>query len=215
LGALCAKHTVVAIEVPYFPDTVRKVEWDQIYHEHLSYMTVEAMKWALKDSMLHVHAVNHYPIHGGAVVILLRRNDCGIAPRECSPGGVILNDLKAFSDKAEKLVLDLRDAVHKFVGQGKTVVGYGASAKATQWIQLCGFNRNHVSFVCDETIQKQYKFMPGTDIPVVHPSALTRELPDYAVMFCWNFADEVINKEKIFRDKGGKWLIPLPELKVV
>ena len=215
LGILCAKHTVIAIEVPYFLDTVKKGEWDQIYHEHLSYMTVKAMEYALKDSMLHIHATQHYPIHGGAIVILLRRNDCEIAPTNREPEEITKAQLIGFSDKSESLVLELRDTVIKFVQQGKTVVGYGASAKATQWIQLCGFTRKHISFVCDETIQKQYKLMPGTDIPVVHPSALTRELPDYAVMFCWNFADEVINKEKIFSDKGGKWIIPLPELKVV
>ncbi len=128
---------------------------------------------------------------------------------------LIHNDLLAFRDKASELTCELTNLVNQLVEDGKTVVGYGASAKATQWIQMCGFTRKHIQFVCDETIQKQYKLMPGTDIPVVHPSALTRELPDYAVCFAWNFFNEIYEKEKIFREKACKWVVPLPELKVV
>jgi len=173
------------------------------------------MEWALRDSMLHIHATRHYPIHGGAIVILLRRNDCGIAPEPMEPETLAHNDLIAFSDKAENLVLELRDAVHKFVNQSKTVVGYGASAKATQWIKMCGFTRKHIQYVCDETLQKQYKLMPGTDIPVVHPSALTREVPDVAVCFAWNFFSEIYEKEAMFSSRGGKWIVPVPEVKIV
>jgi len=215
LGVMCGKDTVVAIEVPYFPNTIKNVEWDQIYHEHLSYMTIKAMEWALKGSMLHLHGVRHYPIHGGAIVMLLRRNDCDIQPDIIPPENLILNELLAFSDKAQCLVLDLRKEVKKFVEQGKTVVGYGASAKATQWIKMCGFTRKHIAYVCDETPQKEYNFMPGTDIPVVHPSALTREIPDVAVCFAWNFFKEIYDKEEMFRKRGGKWIVPVPEVKIV
>lgn len=215
LGVLACKNTVVAIEVPYFVDTMKNVEWDQLYHEHLSYMTVKAMKVALEGSQFHIHAVNHYAIHGGAIVILLRRKDCGIAPKELPPETIVLNDLHAFRYKADSLALMLRNKVLGLVGEGRAVVGYGASAKATQWIHACGFTKKQIQFVCDETLQKQYKMMPGTDIPVVHPSALTREIPDYCVCFAWNFFSEIYEKEKMFRDRGGKWLIPVPELKVV
>lgn len=215
LGVLSAKHTLVAIEVPYFVETVKNVEWDQIYHEHLSYMTIKAMEWALKGSMFHIHAVKHYTIHGGAIVIMLRRNDCEIPAQPLPEEALIQNDLLAFRDKAEGLVLDLRETVAKLVNDGKTVVGYGASAKATQWIQACGFTRKHLKFVCDNTAQKLWKLMPGTDIPVVDSGALTRELPDVAIMFCWNFSVEVIEKENYFRNNGGKWVIPVPNVHIV
>lgn len=215
LGVLSTKKTLIAIEVPYLPETIQKLEWDQIYHEHLSYMTVKAMEWALKRSMLHIHAVKHYTIHGGAIVMLLRRNDSGIEPEPLEPEPLTIDDLKTFSDRSGELVENLWDVVTDLANRGKTVVGYGASAKATQWIHRCRFTRKHIKYVCDETIQKQYKNMPGTDIPVVHPSALTREIPDYSVCFAWNFWKEIYEKEKMFRERGGKWIIPVPEVKIV
>lgn len=215
LGLLAGKNTLIAIEAPYLVDTLKNVEWDQIYHEHLSYLSVKALEFALQGSMLHIHDVKHYPIHGGAIVVLLRRNDCHIPPKPAMKENIIRNELFAFRDKAELLVMDLRTTVLDLIEKGKTVVGYGASAKATQWIQACGFTRKHLKFVCDNTAQKLWKLMPGTEIPVVDSGALTRDLPDVAVMFCWNFSAEVIGKEKYFRNHGGKWILPVPSISIV
>lgn len=215
LGVLCGKDTVIAIEVPYFPDTIAKVEWDQVYHEHLSYMTIPAMQAALEGSMLHLSKVTHYPIHGGAIVMLLKRNDCGIQPGSLESPKVTLADLHKFAESQALQVKYLRSTVLSHVAEGKRVVGYGASAKSTQWIQACGFTRKQIKWVCDNTQQKQYKLMPGSDIPVVDEGALTRELPDYAICFAWNFAEEIMTKEKIFKAKGGKWIIPHGEIKIV
>ncbi len=215
LGVLCGKETVVAIEVPYLENTIANCEWDQIYHEHLSYMTIKAMRYALEGSMLHIHGVRHYPIHGGAIVIMLRRNDSEAPPQEVPEEKIVLNQMLSFSDKAQVMVMELGNKVRNLVDQGRTVVGYGASAKATQWIQACGFTRKHIKFICDETLQKQWKYMPGSDIPVVDPGALTRELPEYAVCFAWNFFSEIRAREAIFADKGGKWIKPVPQLEIV
>lgn len=215
LGLICGKETVIAIEVPYLPDTIKKCEWDQIYHEHLSYMTVKAFSHALEGSMLHIHATKKYTIHGGAIVLLLRRNDSESTQCYLEPETLSLEDMRAFSEKAKDLPSELRKTIISLIGDGKSVVGYGASAKATQWIQACGFTRKHIKFVCDETLSKQWKCMPGSDIPVVDSGALTRELPDVAILFAWNFKKECINKEKIFQKNGGKWLIPLPQLEIV
>ncbi len=215
LGVICGKETVIAIEVPYLGNTITNCEWDQIYHEHLSYMTIKAMRFALEGSVLHIHGVKHYPIHGGAIVILLRRNDSEVPPQEVPEEKITIENLTAFAGKAEVMALELANKVMHLIEQGKTVVGYGASAKATQWIQACGFTRKHIKFICDETPQKQWKCMPGSDIPVVDPGALTREIPDYAVCFAWNFKSECITKEKVFKEKGGHWLIPVPNLEVL
>jgi len=146
---------------------------------------------------------------------MIRRNDSEVPPQELPPEKLSLTDLVVFADKTELMIMELTNKVIQLISQGKTVVGYGASAKATQWIHACGFTRKQIKFVCDETLQKQWKFMPGTDIPVVDPGALTRELPDYALCFAWNFKDEVMAKESIFRDKGGHWIIPVPKLEIV
>ncbi len=215
LEMLCHKETIIAIEVPNFPDTVKKCEWDQIYHEHLSYMTVRAFDAALKGSNLHIHSTKKYTIHGGAIVLIIRRDDSDVTPIPEEPESVTLEELREFSQKAKDLTDKLRQCVINLVNDGKTVVGYGASAKATQWIQACGFTRKHIKFICDETPQKMYKTMPGSDIPVVDPGALTREIPDASVLFAWNFKAECINKERIFRKHGGKWIVPVPTLEII
>jgi novobiocin biosynthesis protein NovU/D-mycarose 3-C-methyltransferase len=212
LGVLCGKETVIAIEVPHLVETLTKCEWDQIYHEHLSYMTITAMKRALQNSMLHIHGVKHYPIHGGAIVLLLRRNDSVVPPQELPVEEVTLKHMAEFSERAQILALELGNRVKDLVSQGKTVVGYGASAKATQWIQMCGFSKKHIKYVCDNTPEKQNKFMPGTDIPVAHSDVLSRNQPDYSVLFAWNWRNECISKEKNY---SGKWIIPVPQLEIV
>lgn len=211
LQKLCANGAIAAIEVPYFIDTINTVEFDQIYHEHLSYMTIEAMKHALQGTGMVISNVKHYPIHGGAIVMFIKRGRVHCDWSE----SLTLEDLRAFAHKSHACIADLIRLVHELVADGKIVVGYGASAKATQWINSCGFTRKHLKWVCDSTHQKQWAFMPGTDIPVVDEGALTRDLPDYAICFAWNFADEIIAKEKIFREKGGRWIVPHGEIKIV
>lgn len=217
LGTLCSKDTVVAIEVPYLCDTLVNVEWDQIYHEHTSYLTVKAMRAALEGSMLHLHAMKHYTIHGGAIVLLLRRNDCDIKPEPNIENGenVTLHDMKFFAHQTKQQIECFKKTVSHLVNDGKRVVGYGASAKCAQWIQACGFDKGQIQWVCDNTPFKQFKTMPGTNIQVVEPSTLAAELPDYAVCFAWNFADEIIRKEKTFREKGGRWIIPHGDIRIV
>ncbi len=214
LDKLCGKDTVIAIEVPYLVDTIKHVEWDQIYHEHLSYLTTEALWWALKETKLSIVKVYQYAIHGGAIVFILRNLD---VPHESwlINDCVTLENMKGFAKDALDNVSTLMAYVGDLVAQGKTVVGYGASAKSTQWIQRCCFTRKHLKFITDETPSKQYKCSPGTDIPIVDPGALTRELPDYAILFSWNYMDEIIAKEKIFRAKGGKWLIPHGKIEII
>jgi methylation protein EvaC len=122
---------------------------------------------------------------------------------------------KAFGIEAQKQTEQLCSFVRARVKEGKTVVGYGASAKSTQWLNACHFTKKDVRFVCDNTPQKLYKVCPGSDIPVVDEGALTRELPEYAILFSWNYLDEIIGKEKIFRERGGKWIVPVPNVQVL
>jgi methylation protein EvaC len=135
-----------------------------------------------------------------------------IPPQELPVEEVTLKHMAEFSERAQILALELGNKVKDLVSQGKTVVGYGASAKATQWIQMCGFSKKHIKYVCDNTPEKQNKFMPGTDIPVAHSDVLSRDQPDYSVLFAWNWRNECISKEKNY---SGKWIVPVPKLEVI
>jgi hypothetical protein len=220
MDALAGKDTVIAIEVPYALDQLQAVSWDQCYHEHLSYLSLKAVKALLADTPFHLHRIVRYPIHGGAILMLIRRNDCLMQPhpsvvRMLEKENITADTWRQFGITASNRIGELSAMVRNLVSEGKTVVGYGASAKSTVWISACGFTRRQIRWICDATPQKQYKTSPGTDIPIVDEGALTRELPDYAILFAWNYASEVVHKEKIFWEKGGRWIVPVPQPRVI
>lgn len=98
---------------------------------------------------------------------------------------------------------------------GKRIAGYGASAKSTVMLNACKLDASHIDFICDATPFKQWKKSPGTGIPIVDEGALLREMPDYAIMHCWNYRSECTAKNQLYLDKGGKFVIPIPEVEVV
>jgi len=120
-----------------------------------------------------------------------------------------------FASKAETNINDLRGEICRLVNDGKTVCGFGASAKSTVWVNACGFNHSHLKFICDSTPQKQWCCSPGTDIPIVDEGALLRDMPDYAVMFCWNFERECLERQQQWISKGGQFIIPVPSIRIV
>jgi SAM-dependent methyltransferase len=210
---LTTPETLVCIEVPYVDDFLKRGEFDTIYHEHLSYLSLRSVEQLLRGTGLHLHRVIHYTIHGGAVLLMLRRNDSGIPTHpivqiELTSENVGLERWGEFGDSADREIVGLRAKVNDLVSKGHSVVGYGASAKATVWLNACWFTRKQIQFVADSTPQKQYKMMPGTNIPVVDEAALIRERPDYAILFAWNYAAEIMSKNTAYTDGGGKWIIP-------
>lgn len=213
-------ESLVCIEVPYVKDMMANLSFDQIYHEHLSYMSVEAMAALLQGTTFHLHRIIHYPIHGGAIVLMLRRNESKEPPHRSVSDYLDSEHITKeawddFGKKSKELITKLWVEVCHQRALGKIVVGYGASAKSTVWINACGFTRNHIKFITDTTPAKQLCFSPSSDIPIVDPGALLRELPDYTVLFAWNYREFVLEQEKLARSKGVKFIIPLPTIEIV
>ncbi len=205
LECVTGPDTLIALEVPYVLDQLLALSFDQVY---------------LQGTGLRLHRIIHYAIHGGCILLMLRPRDWKDTPH--ASVATYLSDERNGPESWKHFALQSRERIDQLASfikaraaEGKTVVGYGASAKSAQWLNLCGLTRKEIKFVCDSTAQKQYRNCPGSEIPVVDEGALTRELPDYAVMFCWNFKDDVIAKEKIFHDKGGRWIVPVPKLEVI
>lgn len=221
LDTLANKNTLIVIECPYAQDLLDGVEFDTIYHEHLSYLSIRSVDVLLKHTPFHLHKIVKFSIHGGAVVMMLRRNDCDISP--CSSvqsflksESISLNSWLLFGSQARERISDLRRAVsEKVYGESASVCGFGASAKSTVWINACGFRPSEISFICDSTPQKQGKLSPGSGIPIVDESALLQENPQYAVCFAWNFIDEIMRTQKPYLDNGGKFIVPVPQIRVI
>lgn len=221
LDILADQNTLILIECPYVVDLLKGVEFDTCYHEHLSYVSIKAVQALLEHTPFKLHKIVNFSIHGGAIGMMLRRNDCGISPdpsvrQYLSREKLTTDDWALFAAAVQQRISKLKNMVTGEVAvRHKRICGFGASAKSTVWINACGFTRKEIAFICDNTPQKQGRFSPGTDIPIVDEGALLRELPDYAVMFCWNFEREVLEKQKRYLELGGKFIIPVPEIRIV
>jgi hypothetical protein len=220
LSTIAKPETLICIEVPWVMDMIKGKEFDTIYHEHLSYMNLGAMKMLLNGSPFHMHRVIHYPIHGGAIVIMLRRNDSKQPPHPSVETFMAAEKCdKSVWEVFESDCADLRNRVeatiHTLVSQGRTVAALGASAKSTVWIQSCGFTKEEIRFIGDTTPGKWYKLSPGTDIPVVDEGAILRDMPDYVLCFAWNYKAEILAKNDLARAKGIKFIFPVPEMSIV
>lgn len=215
LDVLAGKETLIVIEVPDVSDLLSKVELDTIYHEHLSYVSVESVRTLLEHTPFHIHDVKYFPIHGGAMVLMLRRNDSSVTPN--SPGYRIINQemWQIFKSSALSSISLLKLKVLDLIRSGKSVCGFGASAKSTVWISACGFSRKEIKFICDCTPQKQGRLSPGTDITIVPESALMERWADYYIIWAWNFAPEIITRNKAYLEAGGHFIIPGKKIEIV
>jgi C-methyltransferase-like protein/methyltransferase family protein/putative zinc binding protein len=216
LNFVSHEKTLVVIEVPYVGDMLDLFSWDQVYSEHLSYVSVTAIHKLLEGTKFYLSDVKHYDIHGGAIALMMRRTDDG-RPSKMNPEWHSRFEEKDLESRWRNLDAlkrkGLNDLVHLIASlksKGKKICGFGASAKATVWMNAIQATRKQIDFVCDSTEQKQGRLVPGTDIPVVPESRLMEA--DYAVVFCWNFLTEVLEKNKSFK---GKWIVPVPEVKIL
>lgn len=205
--------TRYVIEVPYVKDLIEKVEWDTQYHEHLSYLSVKSMDALLSKSSLTLNSISEYPIHGGAIVLTLRRRASNTTQHESvnrflSSENFTVETWTNFAIKMQSSIADLRSTVLTLVNEGKSVCGFGASAKSTVVVNACGFTRREIGFICDNTPQKQWKLSPGTDIQITDEGGLIREMPDYCLLFAWNWATEIIANNQAYLRAGGRFIIP-------
>ena len=212
LTILAGHETLIAIEIPYMRDTLQRVEFDQLYHEHLNFINLPALEVLLSTTPFHIHRVVHYAIHGGAVLVLLRHHKSRIEPTVSEyvrEDKVTLEDWRLFSLRAHNKIEEMHNAVWSRYMTGSVICGFGASAKASVWINACGFTESEIRYVTDNSPMKPGCLMPGTDIPVAPQSRLMEVgMPEYAVMFCWNFKTEVLEAQKSWRSLGGRFIIP-------
>lgn len=213
VDAMANKDTLVVIEVPYAVDTLERGEFDQFYHEHLSYLSIKAMTALLESTPFRIQKVMRFPIHGGAIAVFIRRRDCELEADQSvqeflNNENITVEDWRAFSRTSNTRMEWLAQNVNTWRQQGKKVAGYGASAKSTVWISACGFMRKEIAFIVDNTPHKQGKFSPGTDIPILPESAMTDASADMAICFAWNFMDFIVAKNKAWVDGGGQFINP-------
>jgi hypothetical protein len=224
LEAISHPKTLIAFEVPYLVDFFEHTEYDTIYHEHLSYVSVRAVEALVKNSPFGLARIDHYPIHGGSILFHLQHRASGMKPHESVAAALAKEKQLAliepaawqpFAERVARIRSELPALIRKLKSEGKRIIGYGASAKGNTLLNTCGLTKQELDYIIDNTPFKQNKIAPGSGIPVRPPETLLADQPDYALLLAWNFAKEIVGRETEYQKRGGKFIVPIPEPKII
>jgi len=217
---LLDKNGVFIFEVPYLVDLIKKLEFDTIYHEHLSYFSILPLLKLVEQFGLEIFDIRKQSVHGGTLRIFVsKKNNYSINDSvkifiddEYSLGLDKIEFYHKFSTNIIKLKKNLIELLLRLKNENKSIFGYGASAKGNVLLNFCDIANENLDFIIDTTPLKQGKFTPGTHIPIIPPEKiLEKGKNDVALLLAWNYADSILKKEELFRKNGGKFLIPIPE----
>lgn len=220
IRTLLAPDGVFVFEDPYFGDIVAKTSFDQIYDEHFYFFTARSVRAMVAPSGLELVDVERLPVHGGEVRYTVARAGArtpsarvaALIAQETARGLAEPPTLRRFAADTVRVRDDLRTLLRRLRDEGRRVVGYGATAKSATVTNFAGIGPDLVEFVCDTTPAKQGLLTPGAHIPVRPAEAFADPYPDYALLFAWNHADEIMAKEQGFRAAGGKWIRYVPDV---
>lgn len=214
----------INLEFPHLMRLIEQNQFDTVYHEHFSYLSLTAVSRIFSAAGLRVFDIEELPTHGGSLRIYgCHFNDSRVTipavdemlQREKSFGLQDLKVYQGFQLKADKVKNDFLAFLIEQKRAGKTIGAYGAAAKGNTLINYAGIKHDLIDFVCDAAPSKQCKFMPGSHIPILAPTELAKRKPDWVIILPWNIAEEVIQQQQQVRSWGGKFVIAVPELKVL
>lgn len=224
IAALLKPEGVVCLEFPHLMKLVEHGQFDTVYHEHFSYLSLLSVRRIFAKAGLRVFDVEEIPTHGGSLRVwgcldaalhVEQPTVAALLGEEWARGmdGDVF--YRGFQTRAETIKFDLLRFLLQARAEGKTVAGYGAAAKGNTLLNFAGVRPDLLSFVCDAAPAKQGKFLPGSRIPIHAPDALSEAEPDYVVILPWNIADEVMTQLDPLRASGTRFVTAVPELRVI
>ncbi len=223
---LLAPHGVFLFEVQCLFDLLDGCQYDMIYHEHLMYHSVHALKKFFALFGMHIFDVIRVSTHCGSIRVHVQRNS-NPSPQPIEKRlQIYLSEEKSRGFDLEKtfdnfgaLVREKSARLHHLVktlnAEGKRVVGYGASGRASVHVNMSSLTPDILSYVVDNSRERIGRVMPGTHNPIVTADVFREDPPDYAVVFAYNYLEEIMRKEVTFTERGGKWIVPLPEPRIL
>jgi len=214
----------ITLEFPHLMRLIEHTQFDTVYHEHFSYLSLYTVDRIFTEAGLRVFDVEELPTHGGSLRIYGCHDDdvrsptnavCILLEEEMRLGICQLKIYCDFQARADKVKNELLLFLIKQKLAGKTVAAYGAAAKGCTLLNYAGIKPDLLPYVCDAAPSKQGKFLPGTHIPIFSPAVLHERRPDMVLILPWNIADEVVDQQSTVREWGGQFAVAVPELRFV
>lgn len=216
---------VATFEFPHLLNLIQQNQFDTIYHEHYSYLSLTAVKTIFTRNGLTVFDVEELPTHGGSLRVYAQRSDMGrrttdarvteMLRREATAGMATPSFYENFQGRADKVKNDLLAFLLEARRNGKKVAGYGAAAKGNTLLNYAGVRPDLLPYVVDRNPAKQGKFLPGSRVPIVGEEELRRNKPDYVLILPWNLRDEVTGQLIYIREWGGRFITAVPSMEIL
>jgi len=221
MAAVLAPGGVAVIEAPYVRDMIERLEFDTIYHEHLFYFSATAVQPLFQRHGLELVDVERVAIHGGSLRMWVAHTGAKAKPsvaellaEERALGMDRRDYYRDFAARAGQLREDLREKLRGLKNRGLRIAGYGAAAKGAVLLNFAGVGPELIDFVADRSPHKQGRYVPGVRIPVRAPSALLDAQPDYLLLLAWNFEDEIRAQQAEYLRRGGRFIVPVPQVRI-
>ena len=222
---LLKDNGVATFEFPHLLNLVKLNQFDTIYHEHFSYLSLISVNKIFKANGLSIFDVEEIPTHGGSLRVYAERIDTAsyevserfllLLKKEHDLGMSKIDFYSNFQDKANKVKYDLTKFLIQAKEDRKIVIGYGAAAKGNTLLNFAGIKEDLLSCVVDKNPTKQNKFLPGSRIPILNEDVIVKIKPDYILILPWNLRNEVTSQLDYINDWQGKFVIAVPKLEVI
>lgn len=224
VATLLGEEGVAQFEFPYVKDFLDNSEFDTVYHEHLCYFSLTALERLFAAHGLRPVKAERLAIHGGslrvrwahaAASVVTDPSVRALLAEERSWGVNEPETYAGFARRVTEIGADLRRVLGELKASGKQIAAYGAAAKGSTLLNVVGIGSETLDFVADRSPHKQGRYMPGVHVPIVPPETLLQRQPDYTLLLTWNFADEILAQQAEYRRRGGRFILPIPRVKVI